>query len=113
MNLIPSGRHLCLIAFLLIGAGVSPGADESGVKAMLQSPSQRKPAPVFALKDSPGKVASVKDYRGKILLLDFWATWCHGCTQEMPWFVAFHRKYASKGLSVVGVSLDGYGWKAV
>jgi peroxiredoxin len=113
MKLIRFGRYLRLLIILLVGTGVSAGADASGVRAMLQSPSQRKPAPEFALKDSSGKVASVKDYRGKVLLLDFWATWCHGCTREMPWFVAFHRKYASKGLSVVGVSLDGDGWKAV
>jgi peroxiredoxin len=113
MKLIPFGRCLRLLVFLLFGTGVSAAADESGVRAMLQSPSQRKPAPEFALKDSSGKAASVRDYRGKVLLLDFWATCCHGCTREMPWFVSFHRKYASKGLAVLGVSLDGDGWKAI
>ena len=56
---------------------------------------------------------TMKSYRGKVLLLDFWATWCHGCKQEIPWFSEFSRKYGDKGLTVVGVSLDSDGWKVV
>jgi len=41
-----------------------------------------------------------------VVLLDFWATWCEGCKEEIPWFAEFNRKYATKGLAVVGVSLD-------
>jgi thiol-disulfide isomerase/thioredoxin len=48
-----------------------------------------------------------------VVLLDFWATWCHGCKEELPWFADFQRKYAAKGLQVVGVSLDEEGWKVV
>jgi peroxiredoxin len=73
----------------------------------------RKAAPEFALKDSSGKTVKLKKYRGKVVLLDFWATWCHGCKEEIPWFSGFHRKYAGKGLAVVGVSLDEEGWKVL
>ena len=114
MNLKLSGMHsLRSLMVILVLAGIAARADESGVRANLQSPNQRKPAPEFVLTDSSGKEMSIKDYRGRVLLLDFWATWCHGCIREMPWFVEFHRKYGPKGLNVVGVSLDSDGWKVV
>ncbi|HEX4487669.1 MAG TPA: TlpA disulfide reductase family protein [Terriglobales bacterium] len=106
-------QTLRALALLIILAATALLADEPGVRAVLQSASERKAAPEFALEDRSGKTASVKDYRGKVLLLDFWATWCHGCKQEIPWFVEFHRKYGAEGLSVVGVSLDSDGWKVV
>ena len=46
-------------------------------------------------------------------MLDFWATWCHGCKQEISWYMNFQNKYKESGLSVVGVSLDDDGWKSV
>lgn len=101
------------LMFLFILAGIAARADEPGVRASLQSATQRKLASEFVLKDSSGKAMSVKDYRGKVLLLDFWATWCHGCKQEIPWFSGFQRKYAAKGLDVAGVSLDKEGWGVV
>ncbi len=114
MKLVLSRMHLlCAPTVLFIMATLATGANGSGVRARLQSSSQREPAPEFVLTDSSSKPMSVKDYRGKVLLLDFWATWCHGCTREMPWFVEFHRKYASKGLNVVGVSIDDGGWNVV
>ena len=47
------------------------------------------------------------------MLLDFWATWCHGCKTEIPWYMVFEDKYKKQGLSVIGVSMDDDGWKAV
>jgi cytochrome c biogenesis protein CcmG/thiol:disulfide interchange protein DsbE len=88
-------------------------SDQGGVRAVLQPAAQRKPAPVFSLQDSSGKTVNLKDYRGQVVLLDFWATWCHGCKLEIPWFAGFSHKYARKGLTVVGVSLDSDGWKVV
>lgn len=72
-----------------------------------------KPAPPFALKDASGKTVTLKKYRGKVVLLDFWAIWCTGCKQEMPWFVDFQKKYGSKGFAVVGVAMDDDGWKTL
>lgn len=93
--------------------GIAIPADQPTVSAVLQAANQRKPAPELALKDSSGKTVSLKKYRGKVVLLDFWATWCHGCVTEIPWFSEFDRKYAREGLAVVGVSLDEDGWKVV
>jgi peroxiredoxin len=84
-----------------------------GANAALQSVQERKAAPELGLQDSDGKQANLRDYRGKVVVVDFWATWCHGCQQEMPWFAEFQRKYGDRGLAVIGVSLDDDGWKSV
>ena len=73
----------------------------------------RKPAPNFIRKDAKGTPITLASYKGKVVLLNFWATWCHGCVQEMPWFMEFQDKYKSDGLSVIGVSMDDDGWKSV
>jgi cytochrome c biogenesis protein CcmG/thiol:disulfide interchange protein DsbE len=70
-------------------------------------------APPFVLKDAGGKPISMTAYRGKVVLLNFWATWCAPCRVEMPWFEEFSKKYQTRGLAVLGVSLDDGGWKQV
>ena len=73
----------------------------------------RKPAPDFTLQDAGGTSVKLSDYRGKVVLLNFWATWCGPCTIEIPWFVEFEQQYKSKGFEVVGVSMDEDGWPAI
>lgn len=97
------------IAILAIAAAASAAAQPT-VRAGLQSAPERKPAAELALRDAIGKTAKLKQYRGKVVLLDFWATWCTGCKQEIPWFVEFQRKFGTKRFAVVGVSLDEGGW---
>ena len=82
-------------------------------KAPIKPVEERKSAPELGLRDSIGKQVNLKDYRGKVVVLDFWATWCHGCKEEMPWFAEFQRKHGNEGLSVIGVSLDDGGWEVV
>jgi thiol-disulfide isomerase/thioredoxin len=69
--------------------------------------------PDFALTDASGVNFHLSDYAGKVVLLNFWATWCVPCKEEIPWFVEFERAYGDKGLAVIGVSVDEGGWKAV
>ena len=63
-------------------------------------------APDFALASLDGKTLKLSDYRGKAVLLNFWATWCEPCKIEMPWFVDLQKKYGPQGLQVVGVAMD-------
>src|SRR5260370_37779699 len=73
----------------------------------------RKAVPDFSLADSKGTTIKLSNYRGKVVLLDFWSTWCGGCKVEIPWYMEFQKKYRDGGLSVVGVSVDDDGWKSV
>jgi peroxiredoxin len=73
----------------------------------------RKPLPQIALSDSNGAPVNLSGYKGSVVLLDFWATWCTGCKEEIPWFMEFQDKYKKAGLAVVGASLDDDGWKSV
>ena len=79
----------------------------------LKSQSQRKPAPNFSLKDADGNAVNLADYRGKVVLVNFWATWCGPCEAEIPWFIEFEKKYKDQGFAVLGVSMDDDGWKSV
>jgi len=64
------------------------------------------PAPAFSLEDTDGKMVSLEDYKGKIIILDFWTTWCRPCRMEIPFFIEFQNEYADDGLEVIGISLD-------
>jgi peroxiredoxin len=65
-----------------------------------------RPAPDFELTSLDGKRVKLSDFRGKAVLLNFWATWCSPCKVEMPWFVDLQKKYGKDGLVVVGVAMD-------
>ena len=100
-----------VLAAVFVGSAVA--VDQSGARVDLKEPSTRKIAPAFTLQDSSGKTARLTEYHGRVVLLDFWATWCHGCKEEIPWFAEFDRKYGKQGLAVVGISMDDEGWKVV
>jgi peroxiredoxin len=72
-----------------------------------------QPAPQFELKDLAGKSVRLSDYQGKVVLLNFWATWCPPCKEEMPWFVDLQQRYGAQGLQVIGIAMDDAGEKAV
>jgi peroxiredoxin len=84
-----------------------------GVPDTLIPVEQRKDAPDFTLNDTQGKPVTLSGYKGKVVLLDFWATWCPACQSEIPWYVEFSKTYQDKGLVVVGVSMDKDGLKVV
>jgi thiol-disulfide isomerase/thioredoxin len=108
MNVMP----IRVSALLLTLSGIATTADQPGLRAALQPADERRAAPQFALKDSSGKTVSLKDHRRKVVPRDFWATWCTGCKKEIPWFAEFQKGYGTRGLVVVGVSMDEGGWKS-
>lgn len=71
------------------------------------------PAPQFELPDLNGKPVDLAAFRGKAVLLNFWATWCGPCRREMPWFIQFQKQYGPRGLQIIGVSMDDGGRSAV
>lgn len=102
-------------AAILVAAFGSAGCGPSrSVKAASVKPDKdRKTAPDFDLKDVNGKSVRLSDFKGKVVLLDFWATWCGPCKIEIPWFVEFERKHKDRGFAVIGISMDEDGWNAV
>jgi len=83
------------------------------VHANVKAERDRHAAPDFALKDNTGRTLKLSDYRGKVVLLNFWATWCEPCQVEIPWFIDFQQKYKDRDFAVIGVSMDDDGWDAV
>ncbi len=67
---------------------------------------EHRPAPDFNLPQLNGQVLQLSSYRGKVVLLDFWATWCVPCRAEIPQFIELQRKYGDRGLQIIGVSMD-------
>jgi cytochrome c biogenesis protein CcmG/thiol:disulfide interchange protein DsbE len=101
-----------LVLFVLALAACSE-LSLSQTKKPVRAASERKAAPEFTLKDSNGTTVKLSDYKGKVVLLNFWATWCGPCKIEIPWFVEFEQKFKDQGFSVVGVSMDEEGWDIV
>jgi thiol-disulfide isomerase/thioredoxin len=85
---------------------VSPGSSAANPKAP-------KPAPDLSLKDLDGKDLSLAQYKGKVVLVNFWATWCEPCQVEIPWLIEMQQKYAAKGFTVLGIAMDEEGAKVV
>jgi len=81
-------------------------ADTAGGAAKYVSPLTGKAAPEFALEDLSGRKVSLKSYKGKAVLINFWATWCAPCKIETPWLIELRNQYAAQGFEILGVSAD-------
>jgi cytochrome c biogenesis protein CcmG/thiol:disulfide interchange protein DsbE len=81
-------------------------ADPAGGVPQYVSPLKGKPAPAFALEDLSGKKVSLASYKGKAVLINFWATWCGPCKIETPWLVELRNQYAPRGFEILGISTD-------
>jgi thiol-disulfide isomerase/thioredoxin len=84
-----------------------------GGVARAANPDAGAPAPEITLKDLDGKDISLSQYKGKVVLVNFWATWCDPCRVEIPWLIEMQQKYSAKGFTVLGIAMDEEGSKVV
>jgi peroxiredoxin len=87
-----------LLAVCFASAGTKP--------ALAAESLLNKKAPEFARRDLSGRSLGLAGFRGKVVLLDFWATWCASCLVEMPTFIQWQRQLGPQGLQIVGISMD-------
>ncbi len=112
-----------LIASVVVGAAVlalgfgivthwpqndrtSQATDQQQAQAADQSPMISQPRPAFTMPDLQGRQRNISEWDGKVLAVNFWATWCEPCKQEIPNFNTLQKQYGGKGFQFVGVALD-------
>jgi len=89
-----------IVGSLLVAAGLL------SCQGQVATGDAKPTAPDFTLKDLDGRPFSLSDTKGKVVILDFWATWCPPCRMEIPHFESLYREYGNRGLVVIGISLD-------
>ncbi|GAB4482370.1 MAG: TlpA disulfide reductase family protein [Thermodesulfovibrionales bacterium] len=99
-----SAQRLLLIAVLLVSFLAACGRNETGLPRSTAAPGS--PAPDFSLKSIDGETIVLSGLRGKVVLLEFWATWCPPCRESIPELADLYREYRERGFTVLGVSVD-------
>jgi peroxiredoxin len=97
---------VAMVVTLMLVFGIQKSRRSSGDPVVGGADLLGKVAPDFTLQSLDGKAVRLSDFRGKAVVLNFWATWCEPCKIEMPWFVDLQKKYASEGLQILGVAMD-------
>ncbi|MDH3315169.1 MAG: TlpA family protein disulfide reductase [Betaproteobacteria bacterium] len=108
LRCLPRGQLLLAIVFLLCGGPLhaqATGAPDFTAIPKLQEIKDRSAAPDFTLADPDGWKVSLKDFRGKVVFLNFWATWCESCREEMPSMERLYREFKGKGLEIIAVNV--------
>lgn len=98
-----------LVVVASLGYGFLSGTETQPVKSETKSPQKQQElfdAPDFALKDLDGNTVKLSDYKGKVVIIDFWATWCGPCRRGIPEFIELQSEYGEDKLVILGVSVD-------
>jgi peroxiredoxin len=113
---LPAPRALaqrCLDCSVAVWESLTTASSAMAVRTEVKPEAERKMAPDFTLNEASGNPVKLSDFKGKVVVLNFWATWCHGCKTEIPWFIEFQKVYGDRDFVVLGVALDDDGWKSV
>jgi peroxiredoxin len=112
----PDGAISLLIALCLGVAGLTSrpaAADDPFTTLALMRPPRVQPAPLFTVSALNGPSIRLTDYRGRVVLLNFWATWCPACQSEMPALERLYQAFKARGFAVLAISIDADGRSAV
>ena len=97
-------KHVFSVCLVIVAMGVTAGA-QTGAAGACEA--NGKPAKLnFTFNDLNNRKIALSDFKGKVIILDFWATWCVPCKAEIPGFIDLQKKYAGRGLQIVGLSVD-------
>src|ERR1700737_5283240 len=102
-----------MVVTVMLVFGFQMARRKSGGMATAGAEMKGMEAPDFTLQTLEGKTVHLSDFRGKGVLLNFWATWCQPCKIEMPWFAELQKQYGPQGLQIVGVAMDDAGPKEI
>ncbi|MEW6750238.1 MAG: TlpA disulfide reductase family protein [Candidatus Latescibacterota bacterium] len=105
MRVALSGTLIALIAATLAACDPQPQASPPG-EAAAEEPAAFPPAQHYQLKDPRGRTVDLREFRGKVVLVNFWATWCPPCRYEIPYLVELRKAYPQDKVAIIGVSLD-------
>jgi thiol-disulfide isomerase/thioredoxin len=112
-NRVSRLASIAAIAVPLALAGCGSGTQRQGAKETGDTANAAAPESNVQIPTLDGASASIGQYKGKVVLINFWATWCAPCRTEIPWLIELNQKYGPKGLVILGVAMDDTGANVV
>lgn len=97
---------VAMLVSLMLVFGFNMARHRGDEARRASSPPTGELAPDFTLRSLDGKMVRLSEFHGKAVVLNFWATWCDPCREEMPWFVDLQKQYGPQGLQIIGIAMD-------